>query len=275
MASRRGKRAPKTLSTRTSPGQPKTGPSRNLPRGIASDGGNKPNLQRHPVSGIACAGGSRLHGEPISSAAFPMPTIRSADFQVGVREASSSRRVSQLKLATRGFTVAPCLMCSKKKGATFAFCDISCRSRQMQLRDEFIRALRSSTTSGRSKCSFRAAHSSTLRLHEGALRRSALTKPSSRQVQLQLPRICRGCSCRAANPVLQFSERLSSTPPEQCDDVGVRPDRPSGTAPSRQGTSRLQISGLNLAVLSDYRGLTISQTSSRILKQPGSDVRPE
>ena len=37
-----------------------------------------------------------------------------------------------------------------------------------------------------------------------------------------------------------------------------------------------QISGLNLAVLSDYAGLSISESEqSEILKQLGVDVRPE
>ena len=212
---------------------------------------------------------------------FHVPTIRSADFSGSVFENCTFEptRFSSCKLANTRFHGCALFDVQQKKGCTFAFCDIQAAeavkcnfaTSSFERCDLYnVRAV---------ECSFRGAqfHGSTFT--KALSKRSALTKAAFDKCNFSFADLsglqlqsCEFLSCKFSEASFIDTD-LSHATMLACALDRAEWDR----AKLRQADLRgSQISGLNLAVLSDYAGLTISESEqSEILKQLGVDVRPE
>ena len=212
---------------------------------------------------------------------FRVPTIRSADFSGAAFKNCTFEptRFSSCKLANTRFHGCALFDVQQKKGCTFAFCDIQAAeavkcnfaTSSFERCDLYnVRAV---------ECSFRGAqfHGSTFT--KALSKRSALTKASFDKCNFSFADLsglqlqsCEFLSCKFSEAAFIDTD-LSHATMLACALDRAEWDR----AKLRQADLRgSQISGLNLAVLSDYAGLTISESEqSEILKQLGVDVRPE
>jgi uncharacterized protein YjbI with pentapeptide repeats len=210
---------------------------------------------------------------------FRAPAIRSADFSGAAFNNCTFEPTRFSSCANTRFNGCALFDVQQKKGCTFAFCDIQAAeavkcnfaTSSFERCDLYnVRAV---------ECSFRGAqfHGSTFT--KALSRRSALTKAAFDKCNFSFADLsglqlqsCEFLSCK-------FSEAsFIDTDLSHATMLACALDRAEwDQAKLRQADLRgSQISGLNLAVLSDYAGLTISESEqSEILKQLGVDVRPE
>jgi len=185
------------------------------------------NLQRHPVSSaIACAGGSRLHREPIRAVPVPRDGDPQCRFLRAAFEKLPVRADAFLQLQLAGARFHGCALfdVQQKKGCIFAFCDIQAAeavkcnfaTSSFERCDLYnVRAV---------ECSFRGAQFHASTFSKALSKRSTLTKASFRQVQLQLRRFVGVAAAELRIPVLQIlGGVLHRHRSEPCNDVGVRP----------------------------------------------------
>ena len=212
---------------------------------------------------------------------FRVPTIRSADFSGSAFKNCTFEptRFSSCKLAGTQFDSCALFDVKQKKGCTFAFCDmqaaeaVKCNfaTSSFERCDLYnVRAV---------ECSFRGAQFHHSTFTKALSRRSVLTKAFFDKCNfsfadlsgLQLPS-CEFLSCKFSEASFIDTD-LSHATLLACALDRAEWDRAKLGQADLRGS---QISGLNLAVLSDYAGLTISESEqSEILKQLGVDVRPE
>jgi fluoroquinolone resistance protein len=211
---------------------------------------------------------------------FRVPTIRSVDFSGAAFNNCTFEptRFASCKLANARFYGCTLFDLRQKKGCTFAFCDIQA-AEAVQCNFATSSFERCDLYNVRAvECSFRGARFRHSTFSKALSRRSALTKAAFDKCNLSFADLsglqlqsCEFLSCK-------FSEAcFIDTDLSQATMLACALDRAEwDRARLRQADLRgSQISGLNLSLLSDYAGLTISESEqSEILRQLGLDVRP-
>jgi uncharacterized protein YjbI with pentapeptide repeats len=212
---------------------------------------------------------------------FRVPTIRGADFSRSAFKACrfEPTRFASCRLANAHFDGCALFDPQQKKGCTFAFCDVQAvetakcnfATNLFERCDLYnIRAV---------ECSFRGARFQQSTFTKLLSKRSALTKAFFDKCNFSFADLS-GLHLQGGEFLsCKFSEAsfidtdLSNSTMLACALDRVEWDRAKLI---KADLRRSHLSGLNLAVLSEYAGLTISESEqSTILEQLGVDVRPE
>jgi fluoroquinolone resistance protein len=212
---------------------------------------------------------------------FSVPMIRGADFSAAKFKDCKFEptRFASCKLADARLEGCSLFDVQRKKGCTFAFCDLQAV--------EIVKSNLATTCFERcdlynvraAECSFRGARFDRSTFTRALSRRAAMTKASFDKCNLSFADLsglhlqgCEFLSCRFSEASFIDSD-LSDATMLACTLDRAEWDRARLRNADLRGS---RLSGLNLAVLSDHAGLTISESEqSEILRQLGVDVRPE
>ena len=215
-----------------------------------------------------------------------LPVPRAGDPQRQIFQGSAFKncrfeptRFASCKLANTRFDGCALFDLRQKKGCTFAFCDIQA-AEAIQCNFATSSFERCDLYNVRAvECSFRGARFHHSTFSKALSKRSALTKATFDKCNLSFADLsglqlqsCEFLSCKLSEASFIDTD-LSNATMLACALDRAEWDRAKLREADLRGS---QISGLNLAVLADYAGLTISESEqSEILTQLGVKVRPE
>lgn len=209
---------------------------------------------------------------------FQVPALRSADFSSAAFTDCKfeSARFANCKFAKARLQGCVLFDAGKKKGCTFAFCD---------LQGAEVRKSNFATASfdrcdlynlSALECSFRGAQFHQSTFTKAISRRSVLTKAVFDKCNMSFSDLgglsqCEFLSCKFSEASFIDAD-LSHATMLACELDRIAWDRARLSKADLRGSN---LSGLNLTVVADYAGLQISESEqTEVLKQLGIDVSP-